>query len=103
MGMTKTHTHIVGGSRKGKSKLMEHLIRSDIRNGVGCCILDYHGPLASAVKDIGVDDDDRKIIVIDPSYPDVTSGLNIFTGKGGDIGVLAMKKMMAILRAWGTV
>lgn len=42
----ETHTHIIGASRYGKSKLMEHLIRQDIINGeAGLCLIDPHGTL----------------------------------------------------------
>jgi hypothetical protein len=43
------HVHIVGSSGSGKSKLLESLIRQDIIQGRGLCLIDPHGPLADNV------------------------------------------------------
>ena len=43
------HTHIMGAPRRGKSRIMEHMIRSDIRNGDGLLVLDPHGELYDRV------------------------------------------------------
>ena len=37
--------HIIGASGEGKSKFMEHLIRQDIINNNGLCLIDPHGYL----------------------------------------------------------
>lgn len=36
----ESHTHIVGTTGEGKSRFIEHLIREDIRQGNGVCLLD---------------------------------------------------------------
>jgi len=41
----KTHMQISGATGEGKSKLMEHLIRKDIANNEGLCLIDPHGYL----------------------------------------------------------
>jgi KaiC/GvpD/RAD55 family RecA-like ATPase len=40
-----TSLHIVGAPGTGKTKLIENLIRADIRAGKGVCLLDPHGHL----------------------------------------------------------
>lgn len=35
-----THMHIMGGTRQGKSRLLQELIQGDIERGYGCCLLD---------------------------------------------------------------
>ncbi len=40
-----THMQIVGASGKGKSKLLERMIRQDIVHGRGVCVIDPHGEL----------------------------------------------------------
>ena len=45
----KLHTHILGAPRRGKSRMMEHMIRSDIENGDGLLLLDPHGELYDRV------------------------------------------------------
>lgn len=41
--------HVMGAPGQGKSKFMEWLIRHDITNGEGLCLLDPHGSLYDAV------------------------------------------------------
>ena len=41
----KTHMHVLGASGRGKSYFLEYLIRQDIRNGDGLCLIDPHGTL----------------------------------------------------------
>ena len=59
-----THTHIIGSSGTGKSKFLEWLIRQDIKNRQGLCVIDWHGTLYKDVlrwchqEDIGILDDD---------------------------------------------
>ena len=43
------HLYVVGKSGTGKSKLLEQLISTDIRDGKGVCVMDPHGDLVDAV------------------------------------------------------
>lgn len=43
----QTHLHVIGASGTGKSKFLEYLIRQDIAEGRGVCLIDPHGELAS--------------------------------------------------------
>ena len=43
------HIHIVGASGRGKSKLLESMIRQDILAGRGLCLIDPHGTLADPI------------------------------------------------------
>lgn len=36
----ETHMHLLGGTRQGKSRLLQLLIQGDIERGLGCCLLD---------------------------------------------------------------
>ena len=40
-----THMQVIGASGTGKTKFLEHLIRQDILNGRGLCLLDPTGNL----------------------------------------------------------
>jgi len=44
-----SHIHVVGATRTGKSKFLESLIRQDILNRRGLCLIDPHGTLAHDV------------------------------------------------------
>ena len=63
-----SHFHILGTTREGKSKLLEHLVRHDIRNGYGATVID---PTANGqtVRDIlryCADVGYEKVVYIDP-------------------------------------
>jgi hypothetical protein len=36
----RSHIHLIGSTQEGKSKFIEHLIRGDIKRGIGFCLLD---------------------------------------------------------------
>lgn len=68
----RRHLYIIGKSGVGKTKLLELLIRQDIVNGHGVCLIDPHGDVVeetlSFIPESRIDD----ICVIDPSdteYP----------------------------------
>lgn len=102
-----THTHIIGGSGKGKSKFLEWLIRQDIRAGHGLCLIDWHGTLYEdvlrycAYLDIGLLNDFRRLILINPSEPDYVTGFNPFMNQGDDISVQVSRRINATIRPWG--
>jgi Helicase HerA, central domain len=37
------HCHVIGTTGGGKTNLLEHMIRQDIKNGDGVCVIDPHG------------------------------------------------------------
>src|SRR5687767_6200086 len=86
-----THMHVIGGSGTGKSKFLEWLIRQDINEGNGLCLLDWHGTLYEdvlrfcAYKDVGLCNDFRKLILLNPSNPKFITGFNPFMNEGDDI------------------
>src|SRR5258706_15168532 len=47
----RRHLYIVGKSGVGKSKLLELLLRQDIANGEGLCLMDPHGDVIEAMLD----------------------------------------------------
>jgi len=72
-----THAHIIGSSGSGKTYLLEHMIRQDIRNGRGLCLIDPHGDLyKNVVKYIERNRLGRKAILIDPNDQTNAVGLN---------------------------
>src|SRR5882672_6618175 len=83
--MRKTsHMHVIGGTRTGKSKFLEWMIQKDIDEGHGLCLIDWHGTLYHDVLEycaqlrVGVGNDFRRLIVLDPSKPDFVTGFNPF-------------------------
>jgi len=73
----KEHMHIIGTTGSGKSKLLEHMIRSDIKNGKGLCLIDPHGDLyQSILKYVARRRMDNKVIIIDPNDEEWAVGIN---------------------------
>jgi type IV secretory system conjugative DNA transfer VirD4/TraG family protein/uncharacterized protein DUF87 len=74
-----THMHVLGASGRGKSKILEHLIREDIRQGNGLCLIDPHGYLYDdLLRWIEVRGflDRRKVILLEPTLEGWTFGFN---------------------------
>lgn len=44
------HFYVVGATRTGKTKFLESLIKQDVKNGAGFCVIDPHGDLTEDVK-----------------------------------------------------
>lgn len=103
----QTHMHIIGGSGTGKSKFLESLIRSDIREGQGLCLVDWHGTLFDDVLrycaqlDVGIGSDFRRLILLNPSRPDYIIGFNPFMNQGADISTQVSRRIDATIRPWG--
>jgi len=102
-----THMHVIGGSGTGKSKFLEWLIRKDIREGHGLCLIDWHGTLYQDVLNycahlrIGLDRDFRELVIINPSKPNFITGYNPFVGQSEDISVQVQRRIDATIRPWG--
>lgn len=71
------HVYLIGQTGTGKSVFLESLIKQDLRNGKGICVVDPHGDLVDAV--IGWVPRERAddVIVFDPSDTERPMGLNM--------------------------
>jgi hypothetical protein len=101
-GDRKTHTHVVGSSGSGKSKFLEWMIRGDLRNHQGFCVIDPHGKLYHDVLNYCahhvVSDD---IILLNLSEPDAVIGFNPFRrSSDGDVSVQVDNRITATVHAW---
>jgi hypothetical protein len=65
----EVNMHIIGGSRQGKSKFIEHNIRKDIDMGFGLCLIDPSdfGATYKAVLDYCISINHPKVLLIDPN------------------------------------
>src|SRR5437879_3666655 len=102
-----SHMHVIGGTRTGKSKFLEWMMRKDIREGHGFCLIDWHGSLYHDMLrycshlDVGLYRDFRSIILLDPSRPDFVTGFNPFMNPGEDISTQVNRHIDATVRPWG--
>ncbi len=99
--------HVIGGTRTGKSKFLEWMIRQDLMNGQGLCLIDWHGTLYHDVLQfcahlgIGLEGDRRSVILLNPSAPDFITGFNPFINPGPDISTSVNQWIDAIVRPFG--
>lgn len=96
-----SHTHIVGGTRMGKSKLIQHMIQEDIEQGQGLCLLDWNGTLyQDLLTYLAYFKPKRRIVLINPSASEYIVGFNPFKS-GKDTSVQVNRRIAATLKPWG--
>lgn len=98
-----THMHIIGSSGSGKTKFMEWMIRGDIKNNQGLCLIDPHGSLYEDIVKWCAYHHllEKNIILLNPSSGDHVVGFNPFQRTGEDISVKVDYQITATIRAWG--
>src|SRR5260370_26961970 len=74
------HTHVIGSSGSGKSKFLEWMMRGDLSNGQGFCLLDPHGSLYDAMVSYCARYPTlaRNVTLLNPSAGDSIVGFNPF-------------------------
>jgi type IV secretory pathway VirB4 component len=95
--------HVIGSSGSGKSKFLEWMMRNDLRNRQGFCLLDPHGTLYNDVAAYAAHHVlDREIVLLNLSKPDAVIGFNPFRrAVGADISVQVDRRLSSIFHAWG--
>jgi hypothetical protein len=97
-----THTHILGAPDKGKSRLVEHVIRQMIAGYRGLCLIDLHGTLYKRIVEwceynhyFGR----RPILLFEPASNEWAFGLDPLRHEDIDFAVATM--VDAIAAVWG--
>ncbi len=98
----KTHMHVIGSSGSGKSKFLEWLMRGDLQNRQGFCLIDPEGTLYEEVVNYSAHHVlNREIIFLNLSEPDSVIGFNPFRkGSQGDTSVQVDNRISATVHAW---
>ena len=96
------HTYILGQTGTGKSTLLLNMIKQDVENGRGCCLIDPHGDLAEAISQLI----DKNGIYWKPSDPNCGYGYNPLTYVAEEYRPLAASGIIEALKqqwsdAWG--
>lgn len=99
------HIHVLGASGTGKSKLLEAMIRQDIKAGRGLCLIDPHGTLAEDVLQwcaaTGMQAF-RRIHIVEPAELGWTAGFNPLRLDGTtDPSVRVDAMVAACAQVWG--
>ena len=71
------HFYAIGKSGTGKSTILENMIRQDLQNGQGLCLVDPHGDLVEAVLPHIPRERAEDVIVFDPGDLERPMGLNL--------------------------
>lgn len=71
------HLYIIGQTGTGKSTIMKAMLRQDVENGKGICLIDPHGEFAEFVLSIIPKERVDDIIYFDPGFIDRPMGLNM--------------------------
>lgn len=94
--------HLIGAPGRGKSKLLEHMIRQDILAGRGVCLIDPHGQTYEDVLEwCACFRPEREIIPINLSRGEHIVGFNPFICGPGDIAAQVERRIDAAVKAWG--
>lgn len=100
-----THMHILGISGQGKSYFIEQLVREDILNGHGVCVIDPHGELYENLSNWIIAkniDTTRKVHLLDPSNPEWSFAWNpLCVDDGRPLSAKVETLVDAFEKVWG--
>lgn len=101
------HMHLIGSSGSGKSSLLLHLIKQDLENNQGLCVLDPHGDLIDDVVSHLPSHRLNDTILFDPSDVEFPIGFNILQANSELEKNLLSSDLVATFRrmstSWGDV
>lgn len=92
----RRHVYIIGMTGSGKSVLMGEMIKQDIRNGSGVCVVDPHGSLIEDVLPSIPRERLEDVIVFDPSDTERPMGLNMLEADTPEQRDFAVQEMISI-------
>jgi hypothetical protein len=99
-----THMHVIGASGRGKSKFLEFLIRQDIEQRQGLCLIDPHGYLYHDIVRWCATHNllkRRKIVLFDPSSDEWTFGFNPLDFGNDEVAFCVDAMVKACAQVWG--
>ncbi len=73
----RRHFYIIGQTGTGKSTMMEEMVKQDIKNGKGVCVIDPHGEFVEHVTECIPKERAEDVIYFDPADMERPFGLNM--------------------------
>ena len=100
-----THVHGIGGTRSGKSKLIEWMAREFIRRRHGCCRIEppgtlYNDLVSCLANPVTVR---KEVILFDPSSTTRVVGFNPFGPGDEELTARVTRLIRATVKAWGAI
>lgn len=92
----RRHLYAIGQTGTGKSAFFSNLIKQDIQNGHGVCVIDPHGDLIEDVLTTIPKNRIEDVIIFDPSDMERPVGLNMLEVKNPEQKDFAIQEMIAI-------
>jgi len=97
-----THMQVIGATGTGKSKMMEWMIRQDILDRRGVCLIDPHASLYyELIRWIETKRLDRKVILFDPSEEEWVFSFNPLHKADVDPSFQMDSMVRACAKVWG--
>lgn len=100
-----THMQVIGSTGTGKSKFLEWMIRNDILNNNGLCLIDPHGYLYDDLVNWLTSYPEffkhKKIVLFNPASDDYFLGFNPFIHHSLDISHQVDTMVNSCAKAWG--
>ena len=101
------HLHVIGGTGAGKSNFLLHLIKQDLEQNRGLCVLDPHGDLIDSVMENIPESRLQDAVLFDPSDAEYPIGFNILQAQSELEKTLLASDLVATFRrfstSWGDV
>ena len=95
------HFYCIGKSGSGKSTLLEYMIKQDIRNGEGVCVIDPHGDLAEAVLPYIPKERAKDVIYFNPGDISRPVGLNLLEAPPDKRDFITGQAMQIFIKLFG--
>jgi len=92
----RRHFYLIGKSGTGKSTLLETMIRQDLQNGHGLCVVDPHGDLVENVLPYIPRERADDVILFSPGDLERPMGLNMLEGNTPDEREFMAQEALAI-------
>jgi type IV secretory pathway TraG/TraD family ATPase VirD4 len=92
----RRHFYAIGKSGTGKSTILEYMIRQDLQNGEGVCVVDPHGDLVEAVLPYVPRERADDVILFDPGDLERPMGLNLLEARTEEQKEFVAQEALAI-------
>lgn len=92
----RRHIYMIGMTGTGKSTLIQEMVKQDIRNGKGVCVVDPHGPLVEDILECVPPERMDDVVYFNPADTERPIGLNMLEAETPEQADFAVQEMIAI-------
>jgi hypothetical protein len=96
------HHYIIGKSGSGKSALLSYMVRQDIINGEGVCVIDPHGDLVEDILTYIPKERAKDVIIFDPSDTGRPMSINMLEARNSsEIDLISSQATEIFIKLFG--